>query len=100
VTKREPSPLKELLPRVLGRLARESGGGERIAPVWDELLGPSVSRNARPWILRDGVLVVRVTSLKWAETLRQQAPELLERLGNKLGAGTVTRLEFELTAKP
>ena len=96
VAPRDPTSLKDLLPAVLARLARESGGGDRLGPVWDQLVGPTIAKNARPFALRDGTLVVRVTSPRWASELGGQAQALVAKLEDKLGAGFVKTLQFEL----
>ncbi len=93
---KDPTALKDLLPAVLARLARESGGGDRLRPIWEELVGPAIAKNSHPFALRDKELVVRVTSARWAAELAAQAPELLSRLEKKLGSGYVTRMQFEL----
>ncbi len=93
---RDLPSLRDLLPKVLARLAKESGGGDRLIPVWEELVGPSIARNARPFALTDGTLVVRVTSARWAQELTQRAGDLVARLGNALGEGCICRLQFEL----
>jgi hypothetical protein len=86
--------MRDLLPAVLARLARESGQAERLLPVWAEIVGPQISRNARPRRLEGGALVIEVTAARWAQELGLQQATLCERLNGQLGRGAVQRLEF------
>lgn len=72
----------ELMLRVRGVIAR-----------WDELVGPEVSAHATPETFTDGVLVVRTDSTAWATQLKLLTPQVLRRLNEELGPGTVTVLE-------
>ncbi|MGQ0506234.1 MAG: DciA family protein [Myxococcaceae bacterium] len=92
------SPLRELLPQVLAKLAKESGAGDRIAAVWNELVGPSIALNARPLALVGGVLTVRVNSPRWSNELTAQSKQLLQKLADALGPGYVRSLAFDLHA--
>jgi len=72
----------ELMLRVRGVIAR-----------WDELVGAEVAAHATPESFTDGVLVVRTDSTAWATQLKLLTPQVLSRLNQELGAGTVTVLE-------
>ncbi len=72
----------ELMLRVRGVIAR-----------WDELVGPEVAAHATPESFTDGVLVVRTDSTAWATQLKLLTPQVLSRLNQELGPGTVTVLE-------
>ncbi|QSQ15829.1 DUF721 domain-containing protein [Myxococcus landrumensis] len=90
----EPKSLESLLPRVLARLAGESGRAHTLAPVWASVVGAHIARHTRPRSLEGGVLVVIVTSSEWARTLEQEAPSLREQLNERLGPGTVKEIAF------
>jgi predicted nucleic acid-binding Zn ribbon protein len=97
--RREPKSLQSLLPRVLSRLAEESGKGRPLAPLWEAVVGPHIARHSTPHSLRRGTLVVTVESAEWALNLSRQEAELRARLNEHLGAGTVTALEFQPEAR-
>ncbi len=96
VASREPTALSALLPSMLARLARESGRVERLAPVWDEIAGPQLSRQARPHALEGGTLVLSVRQAHWAHALSAQQAVLCGRLNARLGGTPIERLEFRL----
>lgn len=86
--------MRDLLPAVLARLARESGQVERLLPIWIEVVGAQIARNARPRKLEGGALVIEVSAARWAQELSLQQTELCDRLNGRLGSSVVQRLEF------
>ncbi len=96
MARRDPPTLDQLLPRVLARLAEQSGKGRTLAPVWDATVGPHIARHSRPHSLEGGTLVVTVASAEWAHTLSRQQASLLEQLNSRLGDGAVSTLVFRL----
>ena len=96
MARRDPQTLDQLLPRVLARLAEQSGKGRALAPVWNATVGPHIARHSRPHSLEGGTLVVTVASAEWAHTLSRQQSSLLEQLNSRLGTGSVSALVFRL----
>lgn len=92
----DPQTLQQLLPRVLARLAEQSGKGEALTPIWNAAVGPSISKHTRPHTLEGGTLVITVASAEWAHTLSRQESALREQLNARLGPGTVSALLFRL----
>jgi predicted nucleic acid-binding Zn ribbon protein len=97
--RRDPKSLDALLPRVLARLAQESGKGRTLAPVWAEVVGPHIAKHTSPYTLAQGTLVVNVVSAEWAVTLSREEAVLRERLNERLGEGAVTALDFRLETR-
>ena len=96
MARNEPKSLESLLPRVLARLAEESGKGHSLAPIWAAAVGPQISTHTSPYTLQAGTLVVTVASAEWAKTLSLEQAAVCERLNARLGAGTVKALSFRL----
>lgn len=94
--RRDPKSLDALLPRVLARLAQESGKARTLAPVWAEVVGPYIAKHTSPYTLQGGTLVVTVASAEWAHTLSKEEAVLRERLNERLGEGSVTALQLRL----
>ncbi|MBZ4419922.1 DciA family protein [Myxococcus sp. RHSTA-1-4] len=92
----EPKSLESLLPRVLARLAEESGRGQTLAPVWASVVGPHLARHTAPHALQGTTLVVTVAGEEWARSLEAEAASLCEQLNARLGPGTVTALAFRM----
>lgn len=59
---------------------------------WAEIVGPQVAAHTKPEGFDDGELVVTADSPAWATQMRLLAPQVLKRLSQELGAGTVRRL--------
>ncbi|MVA74927.1 DUF721 domain-containing protein [Auraticoccus sp. F435] len=59
---------------------------------WPALVGPVNAEHSRPEGYADGVLTVRADSTAWATSLRTMAPQLVARLNEQLGQGTVVRI--------
>ncbi|MCP3138000.1 DciA family protein [Pyxidicoccus xibeiensis] len=92
----EPKTLESLLPRVLARLAGESGRGHALAPVWASVVGANLARHTSPHALYGTTLVVAVEGEAWAQSLEAESASLCEQLNARLGPGTVTALTFRV----
>lgn len=85
----------QLLGPTLDRLVADRGwetdkavGG--VMGRWAAIVGPEVSAHVRPLAFTDGDLVLAAETTAWATQMRLLAPQLLARLAEELGAGTVT----------
>jgi predicted nucleic acid-binding Zn ribbon protein len=96
MARHEPKSLESLLPRVLARLAEESGKGRALEPVWAAAVGAQIAKHTSPYTLQGGTLVVTVASAEWAKTLSLEQASLCARLNARLGEGTVKALSFRL----
>jgi predicted nucleic acid-binding Zn ribbon protein len=102
-----PSPPK---PRALGRARTEnprSTSGRRLprrpaksgverdmADAWQEVVGTEIAANTQPLQLRQGRLVVAVSSSVWAQTLQLMSGQIQDRLNRSLGEDTVRLIVF------
>jgi predicted nucleic acid-binding Zn ribbon protein len=60
---------------------------------WPALVGPTNAAHSWPESYADTVLTVRTESTVWATSLRAMAPQLVAKLNDQLGDGTVTRVK-------
>lgn len=60
---------------------------------WPMLVGPTNAAHSWPESYADTVLTVRTESTVWATSLRTIAPQLVAKLNEQLGDGTVTRIK-------
>jgi hypothetical protein len=67
-------------------------GFGRIVATFHEAVGPDIARVATPTSLRAGTLTIRCTSAAWAQTVSMMELDMLDRLAQRLGPGTVTRI--------
>ena len=59
---------------------------------WPALVGPTNAAHSWPESYAETVLTVRTESTVWATSLRTMAPQLVAKLNEQLGDGTVTRV--------
>jgi predicted nucleic acid-binding Zn ribbon protein len=62
---------------------------------WDAIVGTEVARHARPEAFADGRLTVRTDSTAWATQMRLLAPDVVRRLNEVLGDGTVAVIDVQ-----
>lgn len=72
----------------------------RLTTEWDTLSGEPWATQARPAGLRDGQLVVEVVDAATVSLLRYRTGELLERLDEHLGEGTVEVVRLRVARQP
>ena len=60
---------------------------------WADIVGQQVAAHTKPEAFEDGELIVTADSPAWATQLRLLAPQVLKRLSQELGAGTVRHLK-------
>ncbi|MEA5055927.1 MAG: DciA family protein, partial [Propionicimonas sp.] len=89
----EPEPLGELLQ---GLIAEQGWSTEvnlhHLLGRWPALVGEVNAAHSAPEAFADKVFTVRAESTTWASSLRQIAPQLVARLNDALGQGTVERV--------
>lgn len=61
---------------------------------WPAIVGDVVGSHSHPERFADGVVTIRTDSTAWASQLRLMAPQLLAKLNEALGDGTITRLDI------
>ncbi|WP_051108876.1 DUF721 domain-containing protein [Actinomadura flavalba] len=89
-------------PKLFGSAIRElmaDRGWEQRAAVggvfgnWPGIVGPELAEHTRPDRFEDGELTVLVDSPTWAAQVRALAGQLVRRLNEELGQGTVRRVK-------
>ena len=95
----EPRPVKASLDDFAKRLGvPEAGPLATVFARWDDIVGASVAAHATPKSLVRGALVVAVDQPGWATQLRYLAPDIVARINEIAGQGTVERLEVKVQA--
>ena len=67
---------------------------------WEQIVGPQVAGHVIPEAFEDGELVVTAESPAWATQMRLLAPQVLKRLGEELGVGTVRHVKVRTRSSP
>lgn len=90
----------QTLDKAIADLISEGGWSDelRVHGVfarWGAIMGAEIASHATPMALVDGRLEVRADTTAWATQLRLLAPELLKRLNDVLGDGTVLVIDVK-----
>lgn len=93
------------MPELLGSVLEEAMAGfrvranpelDRIWEEWDGAVGPVVAENARPAVIREGILQVRVTGAPWCQELSYMKAEIIGNLNARLGSRLVVDIRFKV----
>jgi len=89
----------------VGGLLSARGWRQRVAVGaafgnWPLIVGPQLAAHTRPDGFDNGELTVTADSDAWAAQVRLMAPQLIKRLAEELGHGTVTKIRVRGPAAP
>ncbi|NNC40879.1 MAG: DUF721 domain-containing protein [Acidimicrobiia bacterium] len=94
-------PIGDMLTPFLERLGlARPDTAARLGTEWAELAGEPWATDTRPAGLNSGELVVEVRSAATVSVLRYRTGELLERLDEALGEGTVEVIRLRVAREP
>lgn len=65
-----------------------------VWPIWNEIVGATIARNAQPEKIRNGTLFVKVTSSIWMQQLQYVKEMIAEKLNKDLGNEVVKNIFF------
>ena len=65
-----------------------------VWPIWNEVVGPTIARNAQPERIREGTLFVKVPSPTWMQQLQYMKEMIRERLNQSLRREVVKNIFF------
>jgi predicted nucleic acid-binding Zn ribbon protein len=89
----DPQPLNAAVGGLLSaRGWRQQAAVGAVFSGWTEIVGPQLATHTKPEAFSEGELVVAADSDAWAAQIRLMAPQLLKRLAEELGHGTVRRI--------
>lgn len=89
----DPQPLNAAVGGLLSaRGWRQQAAVGAVFSGWTPIVGPQLAAHTRPEAFSEGELVVAADSDAWAAQVRLMAPQLLKRLAEELGHGTVRRI--------
>jgi hypothetical protein len=97
MAKKDPyiEPLAVVLDKSLKRLELSSRLDEYgVWPIWNEVVGKPIARNAQPEKIRNGTLFVKVTSPVWMQQLQFMKEMIAEKLNQRLRAEVVKNIFF------
>lgn len=89
----DPQPLGEAIEELISRQGWSTEVNlHHLLGRWKALVGAVNAEHSQPEHYAAGVLTVRADSSAWASSLRLMAPQLVAKLNEVLGHGTVTRI--------
>jgi predicted nucleic acid-binding Zn ribbon protein len=65
-----------------------------VWPVWNDVVGTPIARNAQPEKIRNGTLFVKVSSPVWMQQLQFMKELITEKLNQRLGTSVVKNIFF------
>lgn len=74
---------------LIGRL-----GEYAVWPIWNDVVGPVIARNAQPEKIRHGTLFVKVSSPVWMQQLQFMKDMIAGKLNHRLNEETVKNIFF------
>src|SRR3954467_6938681 len=96
-----PDPISKPLERILRSLGGAGvAASKTVFTGWRDIVGDNVAEHCRPVSLDRGCLLVAVDDPGWATTLRYDQSPILERCRDRLGEGSVTRIEVVVRPRP
>ena len=92
-----PKKIGETLDALTKRLGLASPDSlSKVFAGWAGLVGEPLASNLRPVGLRDGVLTVEVTEPAWASQLKFLGDDVIRRVNEQVGDGTVSSLSVRV----
>jgi predicted nucleic acid-binding Zn ribbon protein len=92
--------LKDVISEILNSGALPFDADDaRIWKIWNEVVGPAISRNAQPFKIKNRQLKVRVSDPIWYQELKFLEENIREKLNNRLGRKAVEKIEFSVGPK-
>ena len=93
----DPRKISETLDALTKRLGLAPPDSlSKVFAGWDGLVGELLAAHLRPVGLRDGVLTVEVIEPAWATQLKFLGDDLIRRVNEQVGAGTVSSLSVRV----
>jgi len=62
--------------------------------IWNEVVGEAVAKRTHPETVKHHILTVNVDSPVWRQELTFQKSDIVKKLNQKLGSGTIKDIRF------
>jgi len=95
--KHSPTPVGNLIDWVFKEFNLDAGvKSQKVFEVWDEVVGETIARKARPETIRNRVLVVKVSSSPWIQELQFMKQMIRDKLNERIGETLIDDLFFQM----
>lgn len=94
------TPLRDIITDLLSNGALPFNPDDAIIwKVWEEVVGPAISENARPLWIKNKILRVTISDPIWLQEIKFIEESIKEKLNAKLGRKAVEKIELRVGPK-
>jgi predicted nucleic acid-binding Zn ribbon protein len=94
---KELVPLGTVLPNLLKSIRSGSEAQlVRVWELWDNAVGETIAKNARPAAFKGKLLLVEVSSSTWMHQLQFLKTEIIAKINNAFGKEAVEEIKFKI----
>ena len=91
------TPIKEVIDTIFATSALPINFDDmRIWKLWDGVVGKKIAEHARPFSIKKGILLVKVTDSIWLQELEFKTEGIKEKLNSKLQRKAVKKIRFRV----
>lgn len=91
---RDPQPLSSTLQKFITTSASSADITKAtLFARWPQIVGATLAAHARPEALTDGELLLQCESTAWAAQVRLMAPQVVKKINEAMGHGSVLRIK-------
>ena len=94
---KELVPLGTVLPNLLKSI--RTGSDAQLVEVWelwDDVVGETIAKNARPAAFKGKLLLVEVSSSTWMHQLQFLKADIIEKINDAFGKEMVDEIKFKI----
>ena len=94
---KELVPLGSVLPNLLKSI--RTGSDAQLVEVWelwDDVVGETIAKNARPAAFKGKLLLVEVSSSTWMHQLQFLKADIIEKINDAFGKEMVDEIKFKI----
>ena len=94
---KELVPLGSVLPNLLKSI--RTGSDAQLVEVWelwDDVVGETIAKNARPAAFKGKLLLVEVSSSTWMHQLQFLKTDIIEKINDAFGKEMVDEIKFKI----
>jgi|GEM_PF-351002 len=91
------TPIKEVIDTIFATSALPINFDDmRIWKLWDGVVGKKIAEHAKPFSIKKGILLVKVTDSIWLQELEFKTEGIKEKLNSKLQRKAVKKIRFRV----
>ena len=91
------TPIKEVIDTIFTTSALPINFDDmRIWELWDGVVGKKIAKHARPFSIKKGILLVKVTDSIWLQELEYKTEDIKERLNGMIQRKVVKKIRLRV----